>query len=56
MASRNWAQERAKRKGGSNVRGNKKESWERSRIGSHTRKIKGKRVTVKAYYRHKGKR
>jgi len=53
---RAWHMERAKRKGGSNVRGNRREKWERSKVRGHTRRVNGKKVRVKAYRRHKGKR
>lgn len=47
-----WHAERAKRKGGSNVRGSK-EPWERSYVPGYQRRD-GTRVA--GYYRHKGKR
>ena len=56
MASRSWAQERAKRRGGTNIRGNKRERHERSKVSSYTRKVRGKTIRVKSFYRHKGKR
>jgi len=55
MASRSWAQERAKRKGGSNVRGSR-EPWERSKVKAHTRTLGSKKIRVKSFLRHKGKK
>ena len=55
-SGRAWAQERAKRKGGSNIRGSR-EPWERLSIKGHYRRLKGgKKVWVKAHKRRKGKR
>jgi hypothetical protein len=53
---RSWSQERAKKRGGTNIRGNIKEKWERSKVHGHIRRIGGKKVHVRSYYRHKGKR
>lgn len=50
-SGRAWAQERAKRKGGSNIRGSR-EPWERSRVKGHYRNGRW----VKPYLRYKGKR
>jgi len=49
---RAWHAERAKRKGGSNVRGNKREKHEMSRVKGHYRNGHW----VNPFYRHKGKR
>jgi len=54
--NRSWHADRQMKKGGSNIRGNKKEPWERSKVSGHTRTINGKKVHVDAYYRHKGKK
>jgi hypothetical protein len=58
MASRSWAQERAKRKGGSNIRGNKREPWEKTRVSGYSRRKPNstKRIKVSGYSYHKTKR
>jgi hypothetical protein len=55
-SGRSHAQERAKRKGGSNAHGNTKEYHEFIHVKAHYRKVNGKRVHVRSFRRPKGKR